>query len=169
MWSTGLRLSHNFMTLDVSWCHFHLLRCDCSQPADFECDDMSLTRQKKMRTVFLLFFVVTFTTLLVSYTLRDTSLFFKYAFRLSDNFFSKGQCSCGPCGAKLEDDPWFAEHFNQSFHPLMTRESSVLSDDMFKWWQVRFTGCIRGDLWFYATKRHSASETRWHSEKKDHE
>ncbi|XP_044027427.1 CMP-N-acetylneuraminate-beta-galactosamide-alpha-2,3-sialyltransferase 1-like isoform X2 [Siniperca chuatsi] len=36
---------------------------------------------------------------------------------------------------ELEDDPWFAEHFNQSIHPLMTRENSVLSDETFKWWQ----------------------------------
>lgn len=144
---------------------FCLLHCDCSQLTDFDCDNMPLPRRRKVRTFTLLFCVITFATFLFCYTFRDPSLhFFKHAFRMS-----KGTCSCPPCGTEPDDDPWFVERFNQSIHPLMTRENSVLSDDTFKWWQVRFTGCIRGDLWCYAMKRHSASETRWHSEKKDHE
>lgn len=106
---------------------------------------MSLLKRRKIRTFALLFCILTFTTFLFSYTLRDPSLyFFKYAFRLSDNFFSKGPCACRQCMTELEDDPWFAEHFNQSIHPLMTRENSALSDETFKWWQVRFTGCAKG-------------------------
>lgn len=105
---------------------------------DFHCDDMSLLKRRKIRTFALLVCVITFTTFLFSYTFRDPSLyFFKYAFRLSDNFFSKGLCACQQCMTELEDDPWFAERFNQSVHPLMTRENSVLSDETFKWWQVR--------------------------------
>ncbi|KAI9548543.1 hypothetical protein NQZ68_007401 [Dissostichus eleginoides] len=70
------------------------------------------------------------------YTFRDPSLyFFKYAFRLSDTFFSKGLCACQRCMTELEDDPWFSERFNQSFSPLMSRENSLLSDETFKWWQ----------------------------------
>lgn len=109
---------------------------------------MSLPKRRKIRTFALLFCVITFTTFLFSYTFRDPSLyFFKYAFRLSDNFFSKGLCACRQCMTEPEDDPWFAERFNQSVHPLMTRENSVLSDETFKWWQVRFRGCVyRGDL-----------------------
>ncbi|MED6279610.1 hypothetical protein CHARACLAT_002601, partial [Characodon lateralis] len=78
---------------------------------------------------------VTATTCLF-YTFRDPSLyFFKYAFRLSDSFFSKGPCSCRQCIAELEGDLWFAERFNLSIHPLMTRENSILSEETFKWWQ----------------------------------
>lgn len=151
MWSTGLQFSHTFRTLNVSWCYFCLFHCQRSQLTDFDCDDMSLPKRRKIRTFALLFCVITFTTFLFSYTFRDPSLyFFKYAFRLSDNFFSKGPCACRQCMTELEDDPWFAEHFNQSIHPLMTRENSALSDETFKWWQVRIAGCIRGDLWCYA-------------------
>uniref|UniRef100_A0A3Q3RNG5 CMP-N-acetylneuraminate-beta-galactosamide-alpha-2,3-sialyltransferase 1 n=1 Tax=Mastacembelus armatus TaxID=205130 RepID=A0A3Q3RNG5_9TELE len=97
---------------------------------------MSLPKRKKIRTFGLLFCVITFTTLLFSYTFRDPSLyFFKYAFHLSDSFSSKGLCACQQCMVQLDDDPWFAERFNQSIHPLMTRENSVLSDETFKWWQ----------------------------------
>ncbi|MEQ2187391.1 hypothetical protein GOODEAATRI_004266 [Goodea atripinnis] len=97
---------------------------------------MSLVKRRKFRTFALLLCVITFTTLLFSYTFRDPSLyFFKYAFRLSDSFFSKGPCSCRQCIAELEGDLWFAERFNLSIHPLMTRENSILSEETFKWWQ----------------------------------
>ncbi|XP_056274803.1 CMP-N-acetylneuraminate-beta-galactosamide-alpha-2,3-sialyltransferase 1-like [Pseudoliparis swirei] len=102
-------------------------------------DSMSLPRRRQIRTLALLFCVITFTTFLFSYTLRDPSLdFFKYASRLSDNLFfsSGGPCACRRrCMTEAEDDPWFAERFNRSVRPLMTRENSVLSDDTFKWWQ----------------------------------
>lgn len=144
MWSAGLLFSHTFGTPDLSWCYFCPLRTQTFPPTDFACDNMSLPKQRRIRTLALLFCIITFTTFLFSYTFRDPSVyFFKYAFRLSDNLFSKGPCACHQCIAELEDDPWFTEHFNQSIHPLMTRENSVLSDDTFKWWQVRF----RGRLW----------------------
>lgn len=143
MWSTGLHFSHTFRTLSLSWCYFCPLLSRSS--TDFDCDNMSLLKRRKIRAFALLLCILTFTTFLFSYTLRDPSLyFFKYAFRLSDNFFSKGPCACRQCMTELEDDPWFAEHFNQSIYPLMTRENSVLSDETFKWWQVRFTGCAKG-------------------------
>ncbi|KAM7372856.1 hypothetical protein PAMP_007751 [Pampus punctatissimus] len=105
---------------------------------------MSLPKRRKFRTFALLFCVITFTTFLFSYTFRDPSLyFFKHAFRLSDNFFSKGLCACRQCMTELEDDPWFAERFNQTIHPLMTRENSILSDETFKWWQeMLLTGSL---------------------------
>ncbi|XP_034456381.1 CMP-N-acetylneuraminate-beta-galactosamide-alpha-2,3-sialyltransferase 1-like [Hippoglossus hippoglossus] len=97
---------------------------------------MSMLKRKRIRTFALLFCVITFTMFLFSYTLWDPSLyFFKNAFRLSDNLFSKGPCSCRHCVTELDDDPWFADHFNRSVHPLMTSENSVLSDETFKWWQ----------------------------------
>lgn len=117
-------------------------------PAKWLCDDMSLPKRRKIRTFAVLFCIITFATLLFSYTFRDPSLyFFKYAFRLSDNFFTKGLCACRQCMTELEDDPWFAEHFNQSIHPLMTRETSVLSEETFKWWQVRIQCLCLEDLW----------------------
>lgn len=104
---------------------------------DFGCDNMAVPKRRKIRTLALLFCILTFTTLLLSYTFRDPSMyFFKYAFRLSDTFFAKGSCTWRQCMTELEDDLWFAERFNQSIHPLMTRENSVLSDETFKWWQV---------------------------------
>uniref|UniRef100_A0A087Y564 CMP-N-acetylneuraminate-beta-galactosamide-alpha-2,3-sialyltransferase 1 n=1 Tax=Poecilia formosa TaxID=48698 RepID=A0A087Y564_POEFO len=96
---------------------------------------MSLVKRRKFRTFALLVCVITFTTLLFSFTFRDPSLYFFKYFRLSDSFFSKGPCSCQQCVAELEGDPWFAEHFNLSIHPLMTRENSFLSEETFKWWQ----------------------------------
>lgn len=145
MWSTGLHFSHTFGTLDLSWCYFCPLHSQSSQPTNSDCGNMSLLKRRKIRTFALLFCAITFTTFLFSYTFRDPSLyFFKYAFHLSDNFFSKGLCACQQCMIELEDDPWFAERFNQSIQPLMTRENSVLSDETFKWWQVRSTGCVYG-------------------------
>lgn len=124
---------------------------------DFVCDNMSVLRRRKIRTLALLFCILTFTTLLFSYTFRDPSMyFFKYAFRLSDTFFSKESCTCRQCMTELEDDPWFTERFNQSIHPLMTRENSALSDETFKWWQVSFLGRVTG----FRCRARSASERR---------
>ncbi|XP_029591088.1 CMP-N-acetylneuraminate-beta-galactosamide-alpha-2,3-sialyltransferase 1 isoform X1 [Salmo trutta] len=97
---------------------------------------MYLSMQKNFRAFTVLAFIVTFTTFLFSFTLRDPSLyFFKYAIHKSDNFFSKGQCGCRQCMTELEDDPWFTERFNQSVHPLMSRRNSLLTDDTYHWWQ----------------------------------
>ncbi|KAG5265009.1 hypothetical protein AALO_G00260440 [Alosa alosa] len=97
---------------------------------------MSLLKLRKFRALTLLFCVITFTTVLFNYTLRDPSGYFlKYAFRLSDSLFPKGPCGCRRCLADLEDDPWFAERFNQSFHPLMSRKGSLLTDNTYRWWQ----------------------------------
>lgn len=105
-------------------------------------DTMALVKRRKVRTFALLFCIATFTTILFSYTLRDPSVyFFKFAFRLSDNLFARGPCACGQCMTELVDDPWFTERFNQSIHPLMSRENSALSDETFKWWQVGW--CLR--------------------------
>lgn len=95
---------------------------------------MPLPKRKKVRTFALLFCVLTF-----SYTFWDPSLYFiKYALHQSNYFFSKGPCACRRCVAELEDgEAWFSERFNQTVHPLMTRENSALSDETFKWWQVR--------------------------------
>lgn len=126
-----------FWALNTPRCHVSLLGSQSFPPSDSEGDNMTLAKRRKFRTFALLLCVITFTTLLFSYTLRDPSLyFFRYAFRLSDGFFSKGPCSCQRCIAALEGDPWFAERFNLSIHPLMTRENSVLSEETFKWWQV---------------------------------
>lgn len=106
---------------------------------------MSPPKRRKVQTFALLFCILTFTTLLFSYTFRDPSLYFiKYALGQSDSFFSKGPCACRRCVAELDSsDPWFSERFNQSVHPLMTRENSALSDETFKWWQVRRRRCSR--------------------------
>lgn len=132
-------------------------------------DDMPLPKRRKIRTLALLFCVISFTTFLFSYTFRDPSLyFFKYAFRLSDTIFSKGLCACQRCMTELEDDPWFSERFNQSFSPLMSRENSLLSDETFKWWQVRFEGICFGGSCNAVLKEiaHSASESET---RRDHE
>ncbi|XP_014033226.1 CMP-N-acetylneuraminate-beta-galactosamide-alpha-2,3-sialyltransferase 1 [Salmo salar] len=97
---------------------------------------MSLSKWRKIRAFTVFSCIVTFTTFLFSYTLRDPSLyFFKYAIRKSDSFFSKGQCGCRQCMTELEDDPWFTERFNLSVHPLMSRRNSLLTDDTYRWWQ----------------------------------
>nr|XP_020479515.1 CMP-N-acetylneuraminate-beta-galactosamide-alpha-2,3-sialyltransferase 1-like [Monopterus albus] len=88
--------------------------------------------KRKIRTFTLLFSILTFTTLLFSYTFRDPSLygFFKSSFR------NNRLCACHQqCMMKLEDNPWFTERFNQSIHPLMTSDNSVLSNETFRWWQ----------------------------------
>ena len=133
---------------------------------------MSIFKRNRIRTFALLFCAVTFTMFLFSFTLWDPSrYFFKNAFRLSDNGFSKGNaapdgpvgthippvsarlpkgCPCRHCVTELDDDPAFADHFNRSIHPLMTRENSVLSDETYKWWQVRSVpGVCSGDLKCY--------------------
>ncbi|XP_076013237.1 CMP-N-acetylneuraminate-beta-galactosamide-alpha-2,3-sialyltransferase 1-like [Genypterus blacodes] len=94
---------------------------------------MSLHKRILLRTFAPLFCIITFTTLLFSYSL--SFYFFKHAFRISYSFPSKGLCACSRCVAELDDDPWFAERFNLSIHPLMTRENSALSEGTFKWWQ----------------------------------
>ncbi|KAL0962200.1 hypothetical protein UPYG_G00337030 [Umbra pygmaea] len=96
---------------------------------------MSLLKQHKVTAFTVLVCVVTFTTLLFSFSLTDPSLYFKYAMRLSDSFFSKGQCGCRHCMTELEDDAWFTERLNLSIHPLLTRRNSLLTEDTYRWWQ----------------------------------
>ncbi|KAF7654823.1 hypothetical protein LDENG_00063920, partial [Lucifuga dentata] len=84
---------------------------------------MSVPKRRKFRTFALLFCIITFTTFLFSYTFQDPSLdFFKYASRLSDSFFSRGLCACSQCMTEPEDDPWFAEHFNQTWWQWLQSE-----------------------------------------------
>ncbi|XP_008329590.1 CMP-N-acetylneuraminate-beta-galactosamide-alpha-2,3-sialyltransferase 1 [Cynoglossus semilaevis] len=98
---------------------------------------MSPLKGRRIRTCALLFFAVTFTMLLLTYTFRDPSLyFFKHAFHRPDNVFSKGPCACHRCTSDPEGDPWFTERFNQSMYPLMTRENGILSNDTLQWWQL---------------------------------
>ncbi|XP_062265943.1 CMP-N-acetylneuraminate-beta-galactosamide-alpha-2,3-sialyltransferase 1 isoform X2 [Platichthys flesus] len=86
--------------------------------------------RRRIRTIALLFCVITFTMFLFSYSLWDPShFFFKQALH------PKRPCSCRHCLTELDDDPWFADHLNRSIHPLMTRENSVLSEETYKWWQ----------------------------------
>ncbi len=95
---------------------------------------MSLFTQRKIRTLTGLLCAMTFSMFVFSYTLREPSLYF---FR-SVLGLSGSTCSCRRCITHLddEDDSWFMERFNQSFHPLMSRKSSMLSDDTYRWWQV---------------------------------
>jgi hypothetical protein len=98
--------------------------------------------QKNFRAFTVLAFIVTFTMLLFGFTLRDPSLyFFKYGIHQSDSFFSNGQCGCRQCMTELEDDPWFTERFNLSVHPLLSRRNSLLTNDTYRWWQVRCYYC----------------------------
>ncbi|XP_058475600.1 CMP-N-acetylneuraminate-beta-galactosamide-alpha-2,3-sialyltransferase 1-like [Solea solea] len=76
--------------------------------------------------IYAVLFCITFSMFLFTYS---------YTYRDPFSHFTKNRCACLTCMAELEDDPWFAERFNQSIHPLMTRESSVLSEETFKWWQ----------------------------------
>ncbi|XP_016103673.1 CMP-N-acetylneuraminate-beta-galactosamide-alpha-2,3-sialyltransferase 1-like [Sinocyclocheilus grahami] len=94
---------------------------------------MSLFTQRKIRTLTGLLCAMTFSMFVFSYTLREPSLYF---FR-SVLGLSGSTCSCRHCITHLEDedDSWFMERFNQSFHPLMSRKSSMLSDDTYRWWQ----------------------------------
>ncbi|XP_051519214.1 CMP-N-acetylneuraminate-beta-galactosamide-alpha-2,3-sialyltransferase 1-like isoform X2 [Myxocyprinus asiaticus] len=96
---------------------------------------MSLFWQRKMFTLMALFCAVTFSMFVFSYTLREPSLF-RSALGLGES-----ACACHRCITHLhdnnddEDDGWFMERFNQSFHPLMSRKNSVLTDDTYRWWQ----------------------------------
>lgn len=86
------------------------------------------------RTFVLLLCAVTFTTVFLSYTWLDSSL---HSFTSAFRGLPRGRCACGRCMTEPEDDPWFTERFNRSIQPLMSRENSALSDETFKWWQVR--------------------------------
>ncbi|KAG5282954.1 hypothetical protein AALO_G00036600 [Alosa alosa] len=45
-------------------------------------------------------------------------------------------CACGSCPKQNEDEgSWFSKRFNASFHPLMSSNSSVLSEKASKWWK----------------------------------
>ncbi|XP_059412929.1 CMP-N-acetylneuraminate-beta-galactosamide-alpha-2,3-sialyltransferase 1-like [Carassius carassius] len=94
---------------------------------------MSRFTQRKIRTLTGLLCAMTFSMFVFSYTLREPSLyFFKSVLGLSGR-----TCSCRHCITHLDDenDSWFMERFNQSFHPLMSRKSSTLSDETYRWWQ----------------------------------
>nr|XP_061808542.1 CMP-N-acetylneuraminate-beta-galactosamide-alpha-2,3-sialyltransferase 1-like [Nerophis lumbriciformis] len=98
---------------------------------------MTLPKRRKTLALllFALFFALTFTTFLFSFTFQEpSSHFFKHAFHLAVS--SKGRCACKQCMTEAEGDTWFLERFNQSVHPLMTRDNSALSDETFKWWQL---------------------------------
>uniref|UniRef100_A0A3P9HNY8 CMP-N-acetylneuraminate-beta-galactosamide-alpha-2,3-sialyltransferase 1 n=1 Tax=Oryzias latipes TaxID=8090 RepID=A0A3P9HNY8_ORYLA len=97
---------------------------------------MSPLPRNKFWTFFFLCCILTFTTLLCSYTFTDPPFhFFKYASRISGSFFSKDICACDSCMADVGDDAWLADHFNLSILPLMTRDNSALSEDTYRWWQ----------------------------------
>ncbi|XP_062386125.1 CMP-N-acetylneuraminate-beta-galactosamide-alpha-2,3-sialyltransferase 1-like, partial [Sardina pilchardus] len=45
-------------------------------------------------------------------------------------------CGCGSCSKEKEDEgSWFSERFKASFHPLLSRNSSVLNEKASKWWK----------------------------------
>ncbi|XP_052411924.1 CMP-N-acetylneuraminate-beta-galactosamide-alpha-2,3-sialyltransferase 1-like [Carassius gibelio] len=94
---------------------------------------MSRFTQRKIRTLTGLLCAMTFSMFVFSYTLREPSLyFFRSVLGLSGR-----TCSCQHCITHLDDenDSWFMERFNQSFHPLMSRKSSTLPDETYRWWQ----------------------------------
>ncbi|XP_062406748.1 CMP-N-acetylneuraminate-beta-galactosamide-alpha-2,3-sialyltransferase 1-like isoform X1 [Sardina pilchardus] len=43
-------------------------------------------------------------------------------------------CACGHC-LHGKNDSWFSDHYNSSYHPLMSANSSVLSKSTEKWWK----------------------------------
>ncbi|XP_063056271.1 CMP-N-acetylneuraminate-beta-galactosamide-alpha-2,3-sialyltransferase 1-like [Engraulis encrasicolus] len=52
---------------------------------------------------------------------------------LQSNLLQIPQCVCGNC--HHSNDPWFSTRFNTSYHPLMTRNTSVVSAETFQWWK----------------------------------
>ncbi|XP_077446388.1 CMP-N-acetylneuraminate-beta-galactosamide-alpha-2,3-sialyltransferase 1-like isoform X2 [Stigmatopora argus] len=106
-----------------------------SQAVDSSRDSMTLSKRRKTLALLLLalLFSLMFATFLFSFPLQDH--FFKHAFHLAAS--SKvPPCACRRCMTEANNDTWFAKRFNQSIHPLMTRDNSVLSEETFKWWQL---------------------------------
>lgn len=120
--------------------------CLLSSEADSWLERMSPLSQNKFLAFFLLCCALTCTTLLFSFTFSDPPFhFLKYASRISGSFFSKDICACDTCMADVGGDAWLADRFNQSILPLMTRDNSALSDDTYRWWQVRLKGLRKTD------------------------
>lgn len=89
---------------------------------------------RMLHALMLIFCLVSFATFL----LRDPS------FLLSplQNIINR-PCGCRPCiWAPEEEDTWFGERFNQSFHPLLSRSNSELNDDTYRWWLVSTLSCV---------------------------
>ncbi|KAL2080279.1 hypothetical protein ACEWY4_024072 [Coilia grayii] len=54
---------------------------------------------------------------------------------MESNSINIPQCTCGHCHVKKHKDSWFSKHFNASYHPLMTSNSSNVSTETFQWWK----------------------------------
>ncbi|XP_028820160.1 CMP-N-acetylneuraminate-beta-galactosamide-alpha-2,3-sialyltransferase 1-like isoform X2 [Denticeps clupeoides] len=54
----------------------------------------------------------------------------------SQRYLSPRPCGCGRCVASAEDETWFRRRFDPSVSPLLSRRSSALSWDTYRWWKA---------------------------------
>ncbi|XP_072530388.1 CMP-N-acetylneuraminate-beta-galactosamide-alpha-2,3-sialyltransferase 1-like [Salminus brasiliensis] len=87
-------------------------------------------KRRKVRALAALFFIVSFSTFLLSCTVHDPSFFFRSSLAIP-----AGPCACQHCITELEDDTWFSDKLNHSVQLLLTRTNAEVSDDTYKWWQ----------------------------------
>ncbi|XP_028819722.1 CMP-N-acetylneuraminate-beta-galactosamide-alpha-2,3-sialyltransferase 1-like [Denticeps clupeoides] len=90
---------------------------------------MSTFRLRKAKTLILFSITVAFTMLLCNYM-----LFFKSTLSLLNDLHPKEACACHRCVGETGGDTWFAERFNQDISPLMSRRSSTLTNETYRWW-----------------------------------
>lgn len=50
--------------------------------------------------------------------------------------FSSGICACKDCVRDQTYSAWFNELYDLSIQPLLSREHFVLSEDIYKYWEV---------------------------------
>ncbi|KAG2465164.1 CMP-N-acetylneuraminate-beta-galactosamide-alpha-2,3-sialyltransferase 1-like [Polypterus senegalus] len=86
----------------------------------------------KISTLTLIFIVLTLTTVLWSLSFHDPSS--PYFLLLKVASLPKKPCACKRCIGEQGLSPWFDERFNQSLSPLMTKNNSVLPEDVYRWW-----------------------------------
>uniref|UniRef100_A0A8B9HSR0 Uncharacterized protein n=1 Tax=Astyanax mexicanus TaxID=7994 RepID=A0A8B9HSR0_ASTMX len=92
---------------------------------------MLCQKRKKLHTLGVMLFIVSFSMFLFSCTLHNPSLLFNRSLRIA-----AGRCACQRCIMAPEDDSWFSDKLNHSVHLLLTRTNSELSNETYRWWQV---------------------------------
>lgn len=97
---------------------------------------------RKLHALMLIFSLVSIATFL----LREPS----FLIGPFQNIINR-PCGCDSCiWDQKEEDPWFSERFNQSIHPLLSRQNSELSDDTYRWWLVSTLHCLYSFIVFSA-------------------
>ncbi|TRY87562.1 hypothetical protein DNTS_014524 [Danionella cerebrum] len=94
--------------------------------------------KKQLKTIFIVLLSTTICTVTINkfpYELIARSLMNN---RIAEHMFHRDPCACVERCLAASRDPWFLELFRGDIPPLLSRENSNISDDIFNWWQGHY-------------------------------